>query len=553
MFSDIIDVNMNVARKNGRFTQWLAELQDVNWRWVVFPGVSIVFLNVMIVGLVISLYASAVSVQLQSPDEATQVISEGAPIISTFVSPVTHFFITMGMGYWVARRQATAVYWYGLLIGVVSGVLIAVQVVLFTGLVREILLDWTLLTFLPFPMLAGWIGARRSLGALAGEERLYLTSQNVRRAQTPVEIVHSIGQQLANKNVNAVGLWEIMLQAPGGRPTAVSLLAAWSGQPDSGLPPGFQLNEQLLPAMTLLQPESALQIKAVAQTAPDEAVPLWQSLNTRSLLLIPLLTPAGHWVGLMTVNSPTASGMPRGLERDFVTIGAQVALVLENMRLVAQARETAVLQERQRLARDIHDTLAQGFTSIVMHLEAAEQGLPGDVETVQRHMGQARQMARDSLAQARRVVDDLRPEVLESAPLHEAIARVIEQWQMQSGIVADLQTTGEKRPLHPQVEVTLLRSVQEALANVRKHARARSVSVTLSYMEDVVILDVQDDGMGMAEAATTRSHLAGGFGLVAMRERVEALGGELIVESEPEDGTTISVSLPIQWEESHVA
>jgi signal transduction histidine kinase len=213
---------------------------------------------------------------------------------------------------------------------------------------------------------------------------------------------------------------------------------------------------------------------------------------------------------------------------------------------VAQAQETAVLQERQRLAREIHDTLAQGFTSIVMHLEAAEQGIPTALQTTQHHLTQARQTARESLGQARRVVDDLRPELLESRPLDEALGRVAHNWSMQSGIPAALQVTGAAQKLHPQVEVTLLRATQEALNNIRKHARAERVAVTLSYLDDMVILDVQDDGRGfVAAAGAEETAVSSGFGLVAMRERVEQLGGELVIESEPDEGATLMVSIPI--------
>jgi signal transduction histidine kinase len=182
-----------------------------------------------------------------------------------------------------------------------------------------------------------------------------------------------------------------------------------------------------------------------------------------------------------------------------------------------------------------------------MHLEAAEQALPTDQEITERHLNQARTTARDSLAQARRVVDDLRPELLESTPFDQAIARVVEQWAAHSGVEAEFKVTGEIRPLHPQVEVTLLRSSQEALANVRKHAQATTVCVTLSYLGDTVILDVEDNGKGLMQKVEARDGLtSGGFGLVAMRERVAQLGGELFVESEPGEGTTLSISLPLE-------
>ncbi|GJM41837.1 MAG: hypothetical protein DHS20C20_21190 [Ardenticatenaceae bacterium] len=537
-------VSTPTASKSHRLQVWLAELRDVRWPWVVFPGLAVAFINVIIIGTIISIYASILSIELQSPQATANAVGEGAALIGTYLSPVVQFLTTIWVAYWVCKRQGTAVSWYGLLIGVVSGFAAAVQVAFFAGIVREILLDATLLTFFPAPMLAGWIGARRSQVALAGQERLYRASQSIAHAHTPQTIVKAIGTHLAKANVNQIGLWEILLQGEGGRPTAVSLLAAWSSQNDENWQPGLQLTADTTHSLNRLSGESSLQIKAIDLPTAEKAS--WESLGARSALLIPLVTPTGNWVGLLTVTSPANSGLSRSSEQDFVTIAAQVALVLDNLRLVAQARETAVLRERQRLAREIHDTLAQGFTSIVMHLEAAEQALPTDQQVTERHLDQARTTARDSLAQARRVVDDLRPELLESNPFDQAIGRVVEQWAAHSGVAAEFRVTGEIRPLHPQVEVTLLRSSQEALANIRKHAQATTACVTLSYLGDTVILDVEDNGVGLTQKASTPDGLtSSGFGLVAMEERVTQLGGELFIESELGDGTTLSISLPL--------
>ena len=214
--------------------------------------------------------------------------------------------------------------------------------------------------------------------------------------------------------------------------------------------------------------------------------------------------------------------------------------------LAKSERAAGKLAERQRLAHEIHDTLAQGFISIIMHLEAAEQALLTGTATTERHLTQAQHTARESLEQARRVVNDLRPELLEQAPFDEAVGRVVTDWSAGSGVTAVFTCTGDCQPLHPEVEVTLLRAAQEALANVRKHAQANDVQVTLSYLGDVVILDVQDDGIGfvMGEGGGETA-VSGGFGLVAMRQRVERLGGELLIESEPGEGTTVAVAIPV--------
>lgn len=212
---------------------------------------------------------------------------------------------------------------------------------------------------------------------------------------------------------------------------------------------------------------------------------------------------------------------------------------------LAQAeREAGTLAERQRMAREIHDTLAQGFVSIVMHVEAAEQALPDGLPVVQRHLNQAKTTARQSLAQARQVVQDLRFQPVEGSPLPEVIGQAVESWAEATGIVTTMTVTGNVHPMPPDVEVTLLRAVQEALANVRKHASASHVAVTLSYMGDEVVLDVQDNGVGIGTTATDPL-LSSGYGLTAMRERVEQLHGSLLIESSPGEGTTLVVEIPV--------
>jgi signal transduction histidine kinase len=209
--------------------------------------------------------------------------------------------------------------------------------------------------------------------------------------------------------------------------------------------------------------------------------------------------------------------------------------------LIAQARAAGAADERQRMAREIHDTLAQGLTGIITQLQAAEQAA-GDPADWRRHLGAATGLARESLSEARRSVHALRPEALETARLAEALDGVADRWSTLHGPPVDVITTGTPRPIRPDVEAALLRIAQEALANVAKHAEASRVGVTLSYLEREVALDVRDDGKGFDPAVTVAGS---GFGLVAMRQRVEDLGGTLQIESEPGTGTGISARVPV--------
>lgn len=232
--------------------------------------------------------------------------------------------------------------------------------------------------------------------------------------------------------------------------------------------------------------------------------------------------------------------------------------------LLVQAREAGIHDERRRMAREIHDTLAQGLAGIVTQLQAAEQAA-GDPAEWRRHFTAATRLARENLTEARRSVNALRPEPLETARLSEALAEVARRWSALNGIPVQFTTTGTERPIQPQAEFALLRAAQEALANVAKHARATRVGLTVSYMKNEVALDVRDDGAGFDPALLGDPGLASagpdgtsggnghggrpdrdgcGFGLIAMRQRIEAVSGTLHIESEPGGGTAISACVP---------
>jgi signal transduction histidine kinase len=215
--------------------------------------------------------------------------------------------------------------------------------------------------------------------------------------------------------------------------------------------------------------------------------------------------------------------------------------------LVKVERQAGVLEERQRMAQEIHDTLAQGFTSIVMLLEAADQALPEETASAQDYIDKARQTARASLGEARRLVAALQPQPLEKAPLPEALRREAARWTENSGIKSEYAVTGEPLSLYPETEVTLLRGMQEGLTNVYKHAEANLVIITLSYMAGQVALDIQDDGCGfeVGGAQATAGQKNGGFGLRSMQQRVEQIGGTVILESTPGRGTTLAIQIPI--------
>jgi signal transduction histidine kinase len=213
--------------------------------------------------------------------------------------------------------------------------------------------------------------------------------------------------------------------------------------------------------------------------------------------------------------------------------------------LAAAERSAGVLAERERLAREIHDTLAQGLSSIQLLLRAAERALPEAPELAAGHVERARATAGDNLQEARRFVRALAPADLEEGSLPAALARLCATTGQRDGLAADFSTEGEHWPLSTSFEVALLRIAQSALSNTVRHARASRADVSLRYTATSVELAVVDDGVGFdPELAVRAGGTEGGFGLAAMRSRARALGGTLTVEPGRERGTTLAVTLP---------
>ena len=208
--------------------------------------------------------------------------------------------------------------------------------------------------------------------------------------------------------------------------------------------------------------------------------------------------------------------------------------------LASTEHERGVLAERARFAGEIHDTLAQGFTSIVVLSRAAQR--TGDRTAA---LTEIESVAHDHLAAARRLVAATGPAELDSLSLVDAMRRQLDQTIDPASTTAHFDVNGDTTRLPAEVEVTLFRGLQEALLNVRKHAEATTVHVTLSYLGDVVALDVRDDGRGFT-VGTVADHdnLTGGQGCAALRHRTEALGGELSIERIDPVGSAVSLQLP---------
>jgi len=260
------------------------------------------------------------------------------------------------------------------------------------------------------------------------------------------------------------------------------------------------------------------------------------------------LAPSG--VGLPQIVGPVfgaavAVGMSQAYQRLVAENNQRLVLVREleaaNANLLATQDELALMQreagvwtERTRLARDIHDTLAQGFSSILLLARASS-----DPENVQ----QIATVAQENLDAARRVVHELQPRELQEAPLPAALERLVAQLTEQTSIDADFGVVGRAITLPTTYEVTLLRIAQSALANVRQHAAATAAHVSLEFSPGRVRLSVVDDGRGFDPQGPARS---AGYGLKAMEQRVAELGGDWEVVSKPGAGVALTASLPMR-------
>lgn len=216
--------------------------------------------------------------------------------------------------------------------------------------------------------------------------------------------------------------------------------------------------------------------------------------------------------------------------------GELIARLREQQQEIARLSEQeGAASERDRIAREMHDTLAQGFASIVTlghALQVQPHPLPPQVE---RHIELITQTAQENLAESRRIIDALTPGWLDASTLADALVRVTQRFTDETGVSAECVVTGERRSIPAQIEVVVLRVVQEALSNVRKHAEASRVSVKLERLFDTIRVTITDNGCGFTTASSRP-----GFGLTGMAARVDEVSGEFRVDSEPGRGTTVT-------------
>ena len=244
-------------------------------------------------------------------------------------------------------------------------------------------------------------------------------------------------------------------------------------------------------------------------------------------------------LGIMNVTGPAWRELTADELRLLSTIAYQVGIAIERARLAEDSARLARAEERSRIAREIHDTLAQALIAIALQLEGALRAMDASPPRARARVERALAVTRESLDEARRSVLNLRAAPLAGKPLPEALTALGRTLTAETGIRVHVDAPAVSLP--PRVEAELFRVAQEALANVRRHAGATEVEITLTAAPRRVRLAIRDNGTGFAPAAVPEGRL----GLVGMRERAQVLGGELRVQSARGRGTTITADVPL--------
>jgi len=296
-------------------------------------------------------------------------------------------------------------------------------------------------------------------------------------------------------------------------------------------------------AMATQLPYFAADVQNDPQVSPALRA-LFEREDIRSLL-IALLHHGDRINGALVVYPESERHFTPGEMTLFHALADQATLAISIARQLEVQRDTATAEERNRLAREIHDTVAQSLAGVVMQVEMAETYLArGDYDAVRGLLASARTQSRTALEDTRRAVQGLPPPSLEQFSLAQMLTEEARQFTEDVGIDAPFIPSGDEQPLTSEQRLALLRIAQEALNNARKHAQPQRVRIGLQYGPDMAVLMVEDDGVGFDPAARMSPDASGGYGLFGMEERARLLGGDVQIDSTPGWGTRVRASLP---------
>ena len=275
---------------------------------------------------------------------------------------------------------------------------------------------------------------------------------------------------------------------------------------------------------------------------PEQNRAYIMSLGVKTLLTVPMIlgTEQVGWICIRSNRIDTAK-MTHQIRVAEVLAG-QAALAIQMARLSEKARQGAVLEERNRIAREIHDTLAQGFTGVVVNLEASSRALKKeDVQLASVHIDHARELAKEGLEEARNSVRSLRPTVSGPTCLATQMEYLVRMARETGAVEPHFSLVGEKRLVPDAQRVEIIRIAQESMTNILKHSKAKAVLIELVFAENTIVLSIADDGDGFLSSEKHE-----GFGLLGMHERAERIDAKLTINSNPGKGTRIVLSVPCE-------
>lgn len=301
------------------------------------------------------------------------------------------------------------------------------------------------------------------------------------------------------------------------------------------------------PALERLPVENSLAGKVVQEGRPvlindpgSQVQAYLRNTDLQDLLVVPLRVKDNSIGVIDVVNKPTRFTLED--IRIISLFADQAAIAIENARLQKKAEKLAVMEERQRLARELHDSVTQSLYSVTLYAEATRMALVSEnLGTAAENLSELRNMAREAMLDMRLLIFELHPPILEKEGLVAAIQTRLESVEARSGVKADFTVEGERRlPLN--IEADLYRIVQEALNNVVKHAKAEYIRIDLHFDDSLFRMKIWDNGTGFDPMSAAQS---GGMGLRGIEERVQSMNGKLLVDSYPGNGTTIIVEIEV--------
>jgi signal transduction histidine kinase len=514
-------------------------LRSVSWLPIFLAGAAAAVCTIVLVYQLVFVYASLYPLLVGGAPGRS--LDRFATLVSTWGSRAIFFSFATLAAFFTAWRVARSTTSQAILTGTVAALLFeALNLFAFEG-VNSL----EILIYVTAGVVAGYLGGAWARRALAVQGAFDRATRMISGARRPEDVAEAFGV-LGNTKVSSVTLWRTgNALHESGLSDRLDLWAHWpfrsnDGQSTVGLwPTGTRITEGTIPRLAQGRSRDPVAVTPAALSGEERAN--WVRLGIRAAYLVPVLASAGGLRGLVVVAFRTRWRIPGVVPRAYRNVAAHAATALENM---LAGIEIGALKERQRVAQDIHDSLAQAFSGIVMHLESLTNDRAA--EENRRAVQLALLAAREGREDARHLLLAQRPRQLDGRELPDALDRLVTSWTRDSGVPASVHTRGNPCVLTPDAEIGLYRIAQEALANVRKHAGAERVNLSLHFADNRVVLDIHDNGTGF-EPTLLDDHdgpASDRRGLEGMRWRAESLGGSLFLASAAGKGTRILAEVP---------